>query len=48
MSCTVQLRSGGTIYEYIPSFMEIDAGVQAVLRFPLRNFKGYIVGITDV
>jgi hypothetical protein len=32
---------------YIPSFMKIGAGVQAILIFCLRNLKGFNVGITD-
>jgi hypothetical protein len=31
----------------ILSFMSIYAGVQAILRFNLRNFRGSNVGITD-
>jgi hypothetical protein len=41
------MGSGGTIYQYIPSSVEIDTSVQAILRFFLRNFRGYNVGITD-
>jgi hypothetical protein len=32
---------------YIPSFMKIGTGVQAILRFPLSNLRGCNVGITD-
>jgi hypothetical protein len=32
---------------YISSFMKIDAGVQAILNFCLRNVRDYDVGITD-
>jgi hypothetical protein len=32
---------------YLRSFMKIGAGVQAILSFCLRNFKGCYVGITD-
>jgi hypothetical protein len=32
---------------YIPSFMKIGTGIQAILRFCLRNMRGYNVGITD-
>jgi uncharacterized protein YraI len=39
------MGSGGIIY--IPSFMKIGTGVQALLRFCLRNFRGCNVGITD-
>jgi hypothetical protein len=31
----------------LPSFMKIDTGVQAILRFRLSNLKGCNVGITD-
>jgi hypothetical protein len=32
---------------YVPSFMKIDAGIQAILRFSFRNLRGCNVGITD-
>jgi hypothetical protein len=32
---------------YLPSFMKIATGVQAILRFCLRNLRGCNVGITD-
>jgi hypothetical protein len=32
---------------YIPSFIKIDVGVQAILRFSLRNLSGCDAGITD-
>jgi hypothetical protein len=32
---------------YILSFMKIGVGVQAILRFCLRNLRGYNVGFTD-
>jgi hypothetical protein len=32
---------------YLSSFMKIGKGVQAILRFYLRNLKGCNVGITD-
>jgi uncharacterized protein YraI len=32
---------------YLPSFIEIGTGVQAILRFCLSNFDGCNVGITD-
>jgi hypothetical protein len=32
---------------YIPSFMKIGTGVQAILRFCLRRLRGCNVGITD-
>jgi hypothetical protein len=31
----------------LPIFMKIGTGVQAILRFCLRNLKGCNVGITD-
>jgi hypothetical protein len=31
----------------LPSFMKIGTGVQAILRFCLRNLRGCDVGITD-
>jgi hypothetical protein len=41
----VEMASCGMIY--LPSFMKIGTGVQAILRFCLRNLKGCDVGITD-
>jgi hypothetical protein len=35
------------IYVYISTFMKIGTGVQAILRFSLRNLRGCNVGITD-
>jgi hypothetical protein len=32
---------------YLPGFMNIGLGVQAILRFCLRNFRGHNVGTTD-
>jgi hypothetical protein len=32
---------------FLPSFMKICAGVQAILRFRLSNMNGCNVGITD-
>jgi hypothetical protein len=32
---------------YVPSFMKISTGVQAILRICHRNFIGSNVGITD-
>jgi hypothetical protein len=32
---------------YIPSFMEISAGIKAILMFYLRLLRGSNVGITD-
>jgi hypothetical protein len=45
-SIAVELASCGMIY--LPSFMKIGIGIQSILRFCLRNFKGCSVGITDV
>jgi hypothetical protein len=39
------MASCGMIYE--TSFMKIDAGVQAIIRFCFRNLRGCNVGITD-
>jgi hypothetical protein len=39
------MGSGGMIY--VPSFMKIGTGVQAILRFCLRNLRGHNIGITD-
>jgi hypothetical protein len=33
---------------YIPSLMKNNLGVQAILRFSLRNLRGYNVDITDL
>jgi hypothetical protein len=41
----IDMASCGVIYA--PSFMKIDTGVQAILRFCLRNVRGCNVGITD-
>jgi hypothetical protein len=41
----VELVSSGIIYT--PSFMKIGTGVQAILRFDLRNLRGCNYGITD-
>jgi hypothetical protein len=32
----------------IPSLMKINIGVQAILKFSLRNLRDYNVGITDL
>jgi hypothetical protein len=39
------MASYGTIY--IPSFMRISTGVQAILRFCLRKMNGFNIGVTD-
>jgi hypothetical protein len=44
MKCAAEMGLGGMIY--IPSFMKIGAGVEAILRFYLRNFYGSNAGIT--
>jgi hypothetical protein len=31
----------------LPGFMKIGTGVQAILRYRLRNLRGCSVGITD-
>jgi hypothetical protein len=41
----VGMASCGMIY--IPSFMKIAAGVQAIFGFRLRNLSSCNVGITD-
>jgi hypothetical protein len=41
----VNIASYGMMY--IPSFMNIDTGVQAILRFFLSKLKSCNVGITD-
>jgi hypothetical protein len=41
----IDMASGGMIY--IQSFMKIGTGVEAILRFCLRNLRGCNVGITD-
>jgi hypothetical protein len=42
----VKMPSCGKIV--LPSFVEICAAVQAILRFCLRNFKGCSVGTIEV
>jgi hypothetical protein len=32
---------------YLPSFMKIGKGVQAILRFYFRNLRGCTAGIID-
>jgi hypothetical protein len=43
MKLAVEMDSGSIIY--VPSFMKISRGVQAILRICVRNLKGYNVGI---
>jgi hypothetical protein len=45
MKYASQMASCGTMY--VPSFMKIGTGVQAILKFCLRNLRGCNVGITD-
>jgi hypothetical protein len=45
MENAVEVASYGIIY--IPSLMKIGIGVQAILRFCLRNLRACNVGITD-
>jgi hypothetical protein len=45
MTYAVGMASCGMIY--VPSFMKIGTGVQAVLKLCLRNLRGCNVGITD-
>jgi hypothetical protein len=42
---TVEMASCGMIY--IRSFVKTGTGIQAILRFCLRNLRGCNVGITD-
>jgi uncharacterized protein YraI len=42
----VEMYSCGVIN--VPSFMKIGRGVQAILRFCLRNLIGCNVSVTDV
>jgi hypothetical protein len=46
MEYSVEMASRDMIY--IPSFMKIGPGIQVILRFSFRNFRGCNVGITDV
>jgi hypothetical protein len=45
MKYAVEIASCGMIY--LMSFIKIGTGVQAILRFGLRNLRGCNVGITD-
>jgi hypothetical protein len=45
MRYTVQMASDGMIY--IPSFMKISRGIQAILRVCPRNLNACNFGITD-
>jgi hypothetical protein len=41
------MGSGGMIYSYIQTFMKFGRGVQAILRFHLRNLRSYNIGVTE-
>jgi hypothetical protein len=41
------LRRFHIVHTHIPSSMKIDLGVQAMLRFHLRNLRDCNVGITE-
>jgi hypothetical protein len=45
MIYTFEMGSGGMIC--VPSLINIDTGVQAILRLCFRNFRGCNIGITD-
>jgi uncharacterized protein YraI len=45
MTYDVEMASCGMIY--LPSFVKIGTGVQAILRFCLSNSNGCNVGIID-
>jgi hypothetical protein len=45
MKYAVEMASCGMIY--IPSFRKIGTGIQAILRFCLRNLRSCNVGISD-
>jgi hypothetical protein len=45
MKYAVEMDSCGVTY--IPSFMKTGKGIQAILTFYLRNFRGCKVGIID-
>jgi hypothetical protein len=45
MKYVVEMASCGMIY--IPSFMKIGTGAQAILRVCLRNLRSCDIGITD-
>jgi hypothetical protein len=46
MKYAIQMGLSGMIY--VPSFLKIGAGIQAILRFWLSNLNGCNAGITDV
>jgi hypothetical protein len=41
------VETASCVMIYIPSFMKIGVGIQAILKFCLKNFRGYNVCITD-
>jgi hypothetical protein len=45
MKYAIEMFSCGVIYT--PSFMKIGTGVQAILRFCLRNMNNCNAGISD-
>jgi hypothetical protein len=45
MKYIAEMASGGMLYT--PCLMTIGSGIQVILRFCLRNMRGYNVGITD-
>jgi hypothetical protein len=45
MKYAVEIASYGMIY--LLSFRKTGAGIQAILRFCLRNLRGCNIGITD-
>jgi hypothetical protein len=45
MKYTVEMTLCGVIY--IPSFMKTGIGVQTILRFFIRNLRGYNFGISE-
>jgi hypothetical protein len=47
MGYYVEMASDDMIYTYLPSFMKIISGVQAIQRFCLSNLKGCNVDNLD-
>jgi hypothetical protein len=45
MKYAVEISSCGMIY--VSGFMKTGKAIQAMLRFCLRNLRGFNVGITD-
>jgi hypothetical protein len=43
--CAAEMALCGIIY--FPSFMNIGKGIQAILRFRLRNFKRVSISFVD-